>query len=90
MNKNDFVSSVAEKAGLSKADAKKAIDAFCETVSEVLKAGDKLSLVGFGTFSVAERGERQGINPLTKQPITIAAKKCAKFKGGKELTDALN
>ena len=90
MNKNDFVSSVAEKAGLSKADAKKAIDAFCETVSEVLKAGDKLSLVGFGTFSVAERGERQGINPLTKQPITIAAKKSVKFKGGKELTDALN
>ena len=90
MNKNDFVSSVAENAGLSKADAKKAIDAFCETVSEVLKAGDKLSLVGFGTFSVAERGERQGINPLTKQPITIAAKKSAKFKGGKELTDALN
>ena len=90
MNKNDFVSSVAEKAGLSKADAKKAIDAFCETVSEVLKAGDKLSLVGFGTFSVAERGERQGIDPLTKQPITIAAKKSAKFKGGKELTDALN
>ena len=90
MNKNDFVSSVAEKAGLSKADAKKAIDAFCETVSDVLKAGDKLSLVGFGTFSVAERGERQGINPLTKQPITIAAKKSAKFKGGKELTDALN
>ena len=90
MNKNDFVSSVAEKTGLSKADAKKAIDAFCETVSEVLKAGDKLSLVGFGTFSVAERGERQGINPLTKQPITIAAKKSAKFKGGKELTDALN
>ena len=90
MTKNDFVSSVAEKAGLSKADAKKAIDAFCETVSEVLKAGDKLSLVGFGTFSVAERGERQGINPLTKQPITIAAKKSAKFKGGKELTDALN
>lgn len=90
MNKNDFVSSVAEKAGLSKADAKKAIDAFCGTVSEVLKAGDKLSLVGFGTFSVAERGERQGINPLTKQPITIAAKKSAKFKGGKELTDALN
>ena len=90
MNKNDFVSSVAEKAGLSKADAKKAIDAFCETVSEVLKAGDKLSLVGFGTFSVAERGERQGINPLTKQPITIAAKKVAKFKAGKDLDNAIN
>ena len=90
MNKNEFVSSVAAKAGLSKADAKKAIDAFCETVSEVLKANDKITLVGFGTFSVAERGERQGINPATQQPITIPAKKRAKFKGGKELTDALN
>ena len=90
MTKNEFVSSVAAKAGLSKADAKKAIDAFCETVSEVLKANDKITLVGFGTFSVAERGERQGINPATQQPITIPAKKSAKFKGGKELTDALN
>lgn len=90
MNKNEFVSSVAAKAGLSKADAKKAIDAFCETVSEVLKANDKITLVGFGTFSVAERGERQGINPATQQPITIPAKKSAKFKSGKELTDALN
>ncbi|MBQ1936475.1 MAG: HU family DNA-binding protein, partial [Bacteroidales bacterium] len=54
------------------------------------KANDKITLVGFGTFSVAERGERQGINPATQQPITIPAKKSAKFKGGKELTDALN
>ena len=71
MNKNDFVSSVAAKAGL-------------------MKAGDKIALVGFGTFSVAERGERQGINPATQQTITIPAKKSAKFKGGKELTEALN
>lgn len=90
MNKNEFVSAIAEKAGLSKADAKKAVDAFCCTVVETLKAGDKIALVGFGTFSVAERGERQGINPATQQPITIAAKKSAKFKGGKEFNEALN
>ncbi len=90
MNKSELISSVAAKAGLSKADAKKAVDAFCETVSDVLKAGDKLALVGFGTFSVAERGERQGINPATKQTITIPAKKSAKFKAGAELSEALN
>ncbi len=90
MNKSELVSSVAAKAGLSKVDAKKAVDAFCETVCDVLKAGDKLALVGFGTFSVAERGERQGINPATKQTITIPAKKSAKFKAGAELSEALN
>jgi DNA-binding protein HU-beta len=90
MNKNEFVSAIAEKAGLSKADAKKAVEAFCETVTETLKAGDKIALVGFGTFAVAERAERQGINPATQQTITIPAKKTAKFKGGKELTEALN
>ncbi len=90
MNKNDLVNAVAEKAGLTKADAKKAIDATTEAIAEALKAGDKVALIGFGTFSVAERGERQGMNPRTKTQITIAAKKSAKFKGGKELTDALN
>lgn len=90
MNKNELVSKVAEKAGLSKADAKKAIDATTEAIAEALKAGDKVALIGFGTFSVAERSERQGVNPLTKAQITIPAKKTAKFKGGKELTDALN
>ena len=90
MNKTELVSSIAEKSGLSKADAKKALDATVEAIADALKAGDKVSLVGFGTFAVAERPERQGINPATKAPITIAAKKVAKFKAGAELTDALN
>jgi DNA-binding protein HU-beta len=90
MNKSELVSEIAAKAGLSKADAKKALDATVEAIADALKAGDKIALVGFGTFSVAERGARQGINPLTKQTITIAAKKTAKFKGGAELNAALN
>lgn len=90
MNKSELVSAIAAKAGLSKVDAKKALDATVEAISEALKAGDKVALVGFGTFAVAERGARQGINPLTKAPISIAAKKTAKFKGGAELTAALN
>ena len=90
MNKNDLVSAVAQKAGLTKADAKKAVDATFDAIADALKAGDKVALIGFGTFSVSERGERQGINPQTKEQITIAAKKSAKFKGGKELTDARN
>lgn len=90
MNKNELVSSIAAKAGLSKADSKKALDATIEAIAEALKAGDKISLVGFGTFSVAERKERQGINPATKAAITIAAKKVAKFKAGSDLDDAIN
>ena len=93
MNKNELVSSIAAKAGLSKADSKKALDATIEAIAEALKAGDKVSLVGFGTFSVAERQERQerqGINPATKAAITIAAKKVAKFKAGKDLDNAIN
>ncbi len=90
MNKNELVSAVAQKAGITKADAKKAIDATTEVIAEQLKAGEKVALIGFGTFSVAERGERTGVNPATKEQITIPAKKSAKFKGGKELTDALN
>ncbi len=90
MNKSELVSAIAAKAGLSKVDAKKALDATVEAISEALKAGDKVALVGFGTFSVVERGAREGINPLTKQKITIAAKKSAKFKAGAELTEALN
>ncbi|MBO5026395.1 MAG: HU family DNA-binding protein [Bacteroidaceae bacterium] len=90
MNKNELISAVAEKSQLSKADAKKALDSIIETISEALKAGDKVALLGFGTFSVAERGERQGVNPATGASITIAAKKTAKFKGGAELTAALN
>lgn len=90
MNKIELVNAVAEKSGLSKADAKKAVDGVLEAISGALKSGDKVALVGFGTFSVSERGERTGINPATKQPITIAAKKVVKFKGGAELNGALN
>ena len=90
MNKTELVSSIAAKAGLSKADSKKAVDACVESIVEALKGGDKVSLVGFGTFSVAERPARQGINPSTKAPITIAAKKVAKFKAGADLDGAIN
>ncbi|MBR2630790.1 MAG: HU family DNA-binding protein [Bacteroidaceae bacterium] len=90
MNKTELVSSIAAKAGLSKADSKKALDATIEAIAEALKAGDKIALIGFGTFSVAERPERQGINPATKAPITIAAKKVAKFKAGADLDNAIN
>ena len=90
MNKTELVSSIAEKSGLSKADAKKALDATVEAIADALKAGDKVSLVGFGTFAVAERPERQGINPATKAPITSAAKKVAKFKAGADLDNAVN
>ena len=90
MNKTELVSSIAEKSGLSKVDAKKALDATIATIADALKAGDKVALVGFGTFAIAERPERQGINPATKAPITIAAKKVAKFKAGAELDSAIN
>lgn len=89
MNKSELVNAMAEKAGLSKADAKKALDAFVESVSSVLSKGEKVSLVGFGTFSVAERSERKGVNPATGASIVIPAKKTAKFKAGSELNDAV-
>ncbi|MBR1682517.1 MAG: HU family DNA-binding protein [Bacteroidaceae bacterium] len=89
MNKTELTSAIAAKAGLSKVDAKKALDAAIEAITEALKAGDKVALIGFGTFAVAERGERQGINPQTKQAIKIAAKKQAKFKAGAELDAAI-
>lgn len=90
MNKSELVSSIAEKSGLSKSDAKKALDATVEAICDALKAGDKVALVGFGTFAVSERPERQGINPSTKETITIAAKKVAKFKAGADLDNAIN
>ena len=90
MNKAELINAIAEEAGLSKADAKKALDATVKAVSEALVAGDKVSLVGFGTFSVSERSARQGINPKTKETITIEAKKVAKFKAGAELAAAVN
>lgn len=85
MNKSELVSAMAAKSGLTKAQAKKALEAFCESVIETLQAGDKIALVGFGTFSVAEKAARTGINPATKQKITIPARKSAKFKAGSEI-----
>lgn len=90
MNKTELVSSISSKSGLSKADSKKALDAVVEAIVDALKGGDKVSLVGFGTFSVAKRPARQGINPLTKKPLSIPAKKVAKFKAGSDLDGAIN
>ena len=89
MNKTELISAVAEKSGLSKADAKKAVDAFVDAVTEELKAGGKVALLGFGTFSVSEKAVRTGINPRTKETIEIAARKVAKFKPGAELSEAI-
>ncbi|MCD8268401.1 MAG: HU family DNA-binding protein [Parabacteroides sp.] len=89
MNKTEFINAVSEKSGLSKTDSKKAVDAFIETVSSELKAGGKVALLGFGSFSVAEKAARKGVNPKTKQPIEIAARKAVKFKAGAELNDQI-
>lgn len=86
MNKTELVKKISEKAQLSQADSKKALEATLEAIKEALAANDAVSLIGFGTFSVAERPAREGFNPLTKQKIQIAAKKVAKFKA----SDALN
>lgn len=85
MNKTDLVNAIAEKAGLSKVDAKNALDATIAAIADALAANDKIALVGFGTFSVAEKAARTGINPATKQKIEIPARKSVKFKAGAEL-----
>lgn len=90
MNKTDLVKKMAEGAGISQAAAKSALDAATVAIKEALVAGDKVAILGFGTFSVSERPAREGINPATKEKITIAAKKVAKFKAGAEIADALN
>jgi len=89
MNKNELVTSVAEKSGLSKKDAEAAINAFTATVEDALKAGDKVQLTGFGSFEVKQRAARTGINPQTKQPVQIAASKAPAFKPGKLFKDAI-
>ena len=89
MNKSELISAVAAESGLNIVVSKKAVDAFVAAVTKALKGGDKVSLVGFGTFSVTERSEREGINPSTKAKITIPAKKVAKFKAGAELAESL-
>ena len=90
MNKTELVAKIAEAAGLSKGDAKKALDATVDALKEALVAGEKIQLVGFGTVAVCERPAREGINPATKEKIQIAAKKVAKFKAGAELAEAVN
>ena len=90
MNKTELISKIAEKAGLTKADSKKALDATIDAIKAALKKGDKVQLIGFGTFGVTKKPARQGINPATKQKIKIAAKKVAKFKAGAELAKSVN
>lgn len=85
MNKSDLISIMAAEGGMSKVVAKNALDAFIAAVTKAMKAGDKVALVGFGTFAVSERAERSGINPVTKQIIKIPAKKVVKFKPGTDL-----
>lgn len=89
MNKTELVAAVAEKTGLSKKDAEKAVSAFVESVVDALKKNEKVQLVGFGTFEVRDRAARTGINPRTKQQIQIAASKNPVFKAGKALKDAV-
>ena len=90
MNKTELIDKIAAGAGLTKVDAKKALEAGIEAVKAALVAGDKVQLVGFGTFAVNKKPAREGINPATKQKIKIAAKKVAKFKAGAELAEAVN
>lgn len=89
MNKTDLVNAIAAQ-GLSKADSKKALDTVLDAISGALKEGDKVAILGFGTFSINERPAREGINPATKEKITIAAKKVVKFKAGAELAAGVN
>ncbi len=90
MNKQELVAAIAEKAGITKADAEKAINAFVETTKETLAKKESIQLIGFGTFSVSERAARTGRNPQTGKEIQIAAKNVAKFKAGKALDDSIN
>lgn len=89
MNKAELISAIAAASGLTKADSKRALDATVKSITAALKKGDKVSLVGFGTFSVAKRAARTGVNPSTKKAIKIPAKKVAKFKAGSDLADAV-
>ncbi|WP_339737488.1 HU family DNA-binding protein [uncultured Sunxiuqinia sp.] len=89
MNKAQLIDAIAEKAGLTKADAKKALDAFVESTTDALKNGDRVALIGFGSFAVATRSARTGRNPQSGAPIEIAEKKVVKFKPGAELSDAV-
>lgn len=89
MTKVELIRQIADKAGIKQKDAEKALNAFTETVTEALKNGGKVALVGFGTFEVSERAARTGRNPQTGEPVEIAASKLPKFKAGKALKDAI-
>lgn len=90
MNKSELIDAMAEQSGLSKADTERAYKAFVDTVKDALAKGDKISLIGFGTFEVRERSARTGRNPQTGETIEIAASKNPSFKAGKALKDAVN
>ncbi|MCQ2511263.1 MAG: HU family DNA-binding protein [Lachnospiraceae bacterium] len=90
MNKTELVAAIAEKTGLKKTDCEAALKAFIDTVTEELKKGEKVQLVGFGTFEVSERAAREGRNPQTGESMQISASKNPKFKAGKALKDQLN
>ena len=90
MNKTELVAAIAEQAELSKKDSEKALKAFIDVVSDELKKGEKIQLVGFGTFEVIERAAREGRNPLTGEKMKIKVSKAPKFKAGKALKDAVN
>ncbi len=90
MNKTELIAAIAERTELTKKDAELALKAFTEVVEEELKKGEKIQLVGFGTFEVSERAERTGRNPQTGETMQIAASKTPKFKAGKALKDAIN
>ncbi len=90
MSKQQLVEMIAEKAGLTKADAARALDATMESISEALKKGEKVSLVGFGTFATSERPAREGRNPRTGETVKIAARTAVTFKAGSKLKEAVN
>ncbi|MBS3770095.1 MAG: HU family DNA-binding protein [Bacteroidales bacterium] len=89
MNKAELIDAIANEANLTKADAKKALDAFVDATTKSLKKGERVALVGFGSFSVARRSQRTGRNPQTGKPITIKAKNVVKFKPGSDLSEAV-
>lgn len=89
MNRTDLIAAMAAKTGMTKKDTGAALTAFVDSVTEALKAGDKVSLVGFGAFEVRERAARQGVNPQTGEKITIGACKAPRFKAGTALKDAV-
>jgi len=90
MNKTEFIKAVANKAEISLSDATAAVDAYIAVVGEALKAGDKVAIANFGSYELKEKPERQGFNPITKQPITIAAQKVPTLKFGKAFKDMFN